>query len=104
MRGIYEIPGRGYGDAPSARVRVVSNRDWVVTLDISADEYYGAEQVKRALVRYPLKVTKADVDPARNPFGLAIDCYAVSPQRITVPETLESVPERSGLMPQGDSR
>lgn len=63
VRGIYEIPGRGYGDDPTARVRVVSDRDWVVTLDISADEYYGAEQVKRALVRYPVKVTRVDVDP-----------------------------------------
>ncbi len=53
VRGIYEIPGRGYGDDPTARVRTVSDRDWVVTLDITADEYYGAEQVKRALVRYP---------------------------------------------------
>ena len=53
VRGIYEIPGRSYGDDPTARVRVVSDRDWVVTLDITADEYYGAEQVKRALVRYP---------------------------------------------------
>src|SRR3546814_6323233 len=66
VRGIYEIPGRGYGDDPTARVRVVSDRDWVVTLDITADEYYGAEQVKRALVRYPVKVTRVDVDPARN--------------------------------------
>jgi integrating conjugative element protein (TIGR03746 family) len=57
VRGIYEIPGRGYGDDPTARVRTVSDRDWVVTLDITADEYYGAEQVKRALVRYPVKVT-----------------------------------------------
>ena len=52
VRGIYEIPGRGYGDDPTARVRTVSDRDWVVTLDITADDYYGAEQVKRALVRY----------------------------------------------------
>jgi integrating conjugative element protein (TIGR03749 family)/integrating conjugative element protein (TIGR03746 family) len=42
VRGIYEIPGRGYGDDPTARVRTVSDRDWVVTLDITADEYYGA--------------------------------------------------------------
>lgn len=83
VRGIYEIPGRGYGDDPTQRVRVVSNRDWVVTLDISADEYYGTEQVKRALVRYPLKVVRMDIDPERNPFGLALDCYDSTPQRIT---------------------
>lgn len=76
MRGIYEIPGRGYGDDPSARVRVVSTNDWIVTLDVSADEYLGSEQVKRALVRYALKVVRMDVDPEHNPFGLALDCYA----------------------------
>ena len=26
MRGIYEIPGRGYGDDPTARVRVLGDR------------------------------------------------------------------------------
>ncbi|QVX40745.1 TIGR03746 family integrating conjugative element protein (plasmid) [Ralstonia solanacearum] len=82
VRGIYEIPGRGYGDDPTTRVRVVSNSDWVVTLDVSADEYFGAEQVKRALVRYSLKVLRKDVDPEHNPFGLALDCYANAPQRI----------------------
>lgn len=98
MRGIYEIPGRGYGDDPTARVRTVSDRDWVVTLDITADEYYGAEQVKRALVRYPIKVTRVDVDPARNPFGLALDCYEGAPQRISAPEPAR--PASSGLSPQ----
>jgi integrating conjugative element protein (TIGR03746 family) len=99
VRGIYEIPGRGYGDDPSARVQVVSDRDWVVTLDISADEYHGSEQVKRALVRYPIKVARIDVDPARNPFGLVLDCYAGAPQRITLP-TNES-PTHAGLGLQG---
>ena len=82
VRGIYEIPGRGYGDDPATRIKVVSDRDWIVTLDVSADEYYGSEQVKRALVRYPIKVVRLDIDPERNPFGLALDCYAGAPQRI----------------------
>lgn len=85
VRGIYEIPGRGYGDAPVERVKTLSNRDWIVTLDVSADEYYGAEQVKRALVRYPLKVAKSDIDPEHNPFGLVLDCYSGPPQRIVTP-------------------
>ncbi|MEW3851954.1 TIGR03746 family integrating conjugative element protein, partial [Pseudomonas aeruginosa] len=63
VRGIYEIPGRGYGDDPASRVKMVSDRDWIVMLDVSADEYYGSEQVKRALVRYPIKVVRLDIDP-----------------------------------------
>jgi integrating conjugative element protein (TIGR03746 family) len=85
VRGIYEIPGRGYGDNPTLRVRSVSTHEWVVTLDVTADEYYASEQVKRALVRYPLKVLRSDVDPQRNPFGLVIDCYEGAPQRIASP-------------------
>ncbi|RIJ09676.1 TIGR03746 family integrating conjugative element protein [Pseudomonas sp. 91RF] len=85
VRGVYEIPGRGYGDDPEARVNVVSDRDWLVTLDLNADEYYGAEQIKRALVRYPIKVVRLDIDPELNPFGLALDCYDGTPQRIVMP-------------------
>ena len=48
--------------------KVVSDRDWIVTLDVSADEYYGSEQVKRALVRYyPIKVVRLDIDPSTTP-------------------------------------
>ena len=85
VRGIYEIPGRGYGDDPALRVHVVSARDWIVTLDVSADEFLDGEQIKRALVRYRLKVVRRDVDPEHNPFGLALDCYASPPERIQTP-------------------
>jgi len=101
VRGIYEIPGRGYGDNPTTRVQSVSNRDWIVTLDVSADEYYGAEQVKRALVRYAIKVVRQDIDPERNPFGFALDCYASPPQRIETP--LPPRPTHASGDPQGDS-
>lgn len=86
VRGVYEIPGHGYADDPTGRVKALSDNDWVVTLDISADEYYGGEMVKRALLRYPIKVARMDVDPEHNPFGLALDCYASPPLRI-VPAT-----------------
>ena len=85
VRGIYEIPGRGYGDDPALRVRAISTRDWIVTLDVTADEYYASEQVKRAFIRYSLKVARVDIDPATNPFGLVIDCYDTLPLRITPP-------------------
>lgn len=84
VRGIYEIPGRGYADDPAERVKVISDRDWLVTLDLTADEYYGAEQVKRALVRYSIKVVRSDIDPKSNPFGLALDCYSSAPQKLAL--------------------
>jgi integrating conjugative element protein (TIGR03746 family) len=102
MRGLYEIPGRGYGDDPETRVKVISDNDWLVTLDINADEYHGAEQVKRALVRYPIKVVRLDIDPELNPFGLALDCYDGTPQRITLPTS--SIPTTRTLdRPLGDT-
>jgi integrating conjugative element protein (TIGR03746 family) len=85
VRGLYEIPGRGYGDQPTQRVQSRSTDTWVVTLDVTADEYHASELVKRALVRYPLRVIRRDVDPQRNPFGLVIDCYDSPPQRIAAP-------------------
>ena len=100
VRGIYEIPGRGYGENPAQRVRAVSERDWVVTLDVTADEYYASEQVKRAFVRYPLKVTRTDVHPQRNPFGLTIDCYEGTPQRIDAPAP---TPGKTTAIPQGET-
>ncbi|HAF2412766.1 TPA: TIGR03746 family integrating conjugative element protein [Salmonella enterica] len=90
VRGVYEIPGRGYGDDPTARVKVISDKDWIVTLDLNADEYYGSEPVKRALVRYSLKVVRSDQDPEHNPFGLAIDCYSQPPQRIATSAVQEN--------------
>ncbi|WP_431819429.1 PFL_4703 family integrating conjugative element protein [Burkholderia sp. F1] len=97
VRGVYEIPGRGYGDDPTTRVKVLSDRDWIVTLDLNADEYYGAEPVKRVLVRYSLKVARYDQDPERNPFGLALDCYSQPPQRISAPTTDETAAKTTPL-------
>lgn len=81
-RGVYEIPERGYGDDPGFRVKTLGRDAWIVNLDLTADEYFGSEKVKRALVRYPLHVVRMDVDPERNPFGLALNCYSGKPQRI----------------------
>lgn len=105
VRGVYEIPGRGYGDDPKARVQVLSTNEWVVTLDVSADEYLGSEQVKRALVRYALKVVRMDIDPEHNPYGLALDCYASAPQRIEAAPapSLTSKPASAAAPLQGET-
>ncbi|MGV6989228.1 PFL_4703 family integrating conjugative element protein [Testudinibacter sp. P80/BLE/0925] len=79
VRGVYEIPGRGFSQD---RVQVLSQDDWIVNLDLSTDEYYGDEAVKRSLVRYPLHVVRYDVDLEANPWGLALNCYSETPKRL----------------------
>lgn len=79
VRGVYEIPGRGFSPE---RVQVLSRDNWTVTLDLSVDEYYQAEPVKRALVRYPVSVVRFDIDPEKNPWGLALDCFAATPRKL----------------------
>ena len=84
VRGVYEIPGRGF---KPERVAVLSRDSWTVTLDLSVDEYYQAEPVKRALVRYPVSVVRQDIDAEKNPWGLALDCFAASPQKLEATPT-----------------
>ena len=64
-----------------------------------------AEQVKRALVRYALKVVRIDIDPERNPFGLVLDCYARAPERIETPPPPAPAgkPASPGANLQGDT-
>ena len=91
VRVVYEIPEHGYGGRYNKNPVTVQGRDnWLVRLDLVADEYFHAEPVKRALVRYPLKVVRWEGDPEHNPFGLALDCYSGTPQR------LEAAPVSSG--------
>ena len=63
------------------------------------------QQVKRALVRYALKVVRMDIDPERNPFGLVLDCYARAPERIETPPPPAPAgkPASPGANLQGDT-
>lgn len=79
VRGVYEMPGRGFSES---RVKINSQDNWDVTLDLYTDEYYKDEPVKRVLVRYPLNVVRFDVNPEQNPWGMALNCYRSTPQRI----------------------
>ncbi|USB67187.1 PFL_4703 family integrating conjugative element protein [Klebsiella pneumoniae] len=79
VRGVYEIPGRGFHPK---RVQILDRDRWIATLDLTVDEYYRAEPVKRALVRYPLNIVRYDVDAEKNPWGLVLDCFASQPQKL----------------------
>ncbi len=64
-------------------MKVVDRDNWVVKLDLVADEYYLTEPVKRVTVRYPIRVVRWDGDSETNPFGMALDCYDGIPQRLS---------------------
>lgn len=85
VRGMYEIPGRGYRTQENGSVRIVSNDSWVVNLDVVLNETFRGEPVRDIYVRYPIRVLRADVDPQRNPWGLLIDCFEGTPERMGIP-------------------
>lgn len=86
-----EARARGFAKSPVAaadadllaRARGL-HRDWVVSLDITADERHGAEQVKRASGVPSSSVTRVIADPAPpgNPSGPARLAEG-APQRIS---------------------
>jgi integrating conjugative element protein (TIGR03746 family) len=82
-RAVWDIPGRGFS---ATRVRSTSDESWVVGLDLHVQETYRGERVKDRLIHFPLRVVRYEVDPELNPWGLALDCYAATPQLIDVEE------------------
>jgi hypothetical protein len=38
-------------------------------------ETFRGQQIKDIYIRYPMRVVRYDVDPEKNPWKLAIDCY-----------------------------
>jgi integrating conjugative element protein (TIGR03746 family) len=81
VRYIQTIPGQGYEDR---RVDVLDNSNWVVWIDFSIHEYVNALKVKTVYIRYPFLVTRYDIDPEKNPWGLALNGFAEpGPSKLT---------------------
>lgn len=57
------------------RVAIPADGVWIVELDTRIQETVHGMMVKKVDMRYPLRVVKYDVDPEKNPWGLAIDGY-----------------------------
>jgi len=73
VRFIQAIHGQGYEDR---RVDLLDDSNWVVWLDFNIQEYVNGMQVKNVKIRYPLRVTRFDVDPETNPWGLALNGFS----------------------------
>lgn len=78
-RAIQEIPGRGYSQK---RVFVESPDSWVAYYDISLRETYRGSSIKEAMIRYPVRIVRWDVDPECNLWGLALDSFYETPRRL----------------------
>lgn len=79
-RGMYEIPSRGY--RPGESVEILSEDSWLVKLDLGVEEHYAGTPVREFYARYPLRVVRANVDPADNAWGLQIDCLNGEARRL----------------------
>ena len=80
-RIIQPIPGQGYEER---RVDILDENTWVVWLDFHIQEFVRGMEVKNIMIRYPIRVTRFDVNPKLNPWGLALDGFeAPGPARIT---------------------
>ena len=95
-RALMEIPG--YGFSP-ARVTDHGNGSWTVLLDAQLLETSRGVAVKDTYIRYPLHVVRYDADREKNPWGLALNCYAnrrperIDPSSIHVEAAATPAPE-----------
>lgn len=71
-----------YGRYSEKKVVPIGNDVWVVYLDVTERELIGGKVVRNAVMRYPIIVTKYDVDREKNPWRLAIDGHKSKPKRL----------------------
>lgn len=78
-RAIQEMPDRPY---TAKRVYVETKASWIAYYDVSVSEDFRGETVKDVFIRYPIRVTRWDVDPECNLWGLALDGFYGQPARL----------------------
>ncbi|MBZ9559061.1 MULTISPECIES: PFL_4703 family integrating conjugative element protein [unclassified Modicisalibacter] len=86
-RMVFEIPGRGFSNAPSGpgSVEIVSRDEWIVNLDLAVKESYAGTPIRDVYMRFPIRVVRADGDPQNNKWGMQLDCLARPAQRLEIP-------------------
>ena len=78
-RSLQGISGAAYD---SANVKKLGNDTWEVDLKMRLTEVKNNQVVKDVEILYPLKVTRVNVSPENNPYGLAITGFVSEPQRL----------------------
>lgn len=87
-RTVSEIIGRNF---EVGKVEVKGNGTWVVWLELNIQEYVNGKKIKDTNVQYPIKVANYDVDPEKNPWGLALDGYSGTGPKKLSEEDLDGV-------------
>lgn len=73
VRFIQPVPGVGFEER---RVDVLDDSNWIVWLDVNIQEYVQGMQVKSVNIRYPVRVTRFNIDPETNPWGMALNGFS----------------------------
>jgi integrating conjugative element protein (TIGR03746 family) len=66
----------------SINVKKLGNDTWEVDLKMRLTEYKNNQAVKDVEIMYPLKITRINVSPQNNPYGLAITGFVSEPKRL----------------------
>jgi integrating conjugative element protein (TIGR03746 family) len=78
IRYLQGLSGAAYD---SVNVKHLSNDTWEVDLKMRLTEFKNNQAVKDVEIVYPLKVTRINVSPKNNPYGLALAGFVSEPQR-----------------------
>jgi integrating conjugative element protein (TIGR03746 family) len=79
QRFLQGIAGAAYDPV---NVKRLSNDTWEVDLKMRLTEYKNNQIVKDVEILYPMKVTRMNVSPQNNPYGLALAGFVSQPIRL----------------------
>lgn len=63
-------------------VKKLGNDTWEVDLKMRLTEFKNDQAVKDVEIIYPLRITRINVSPKNNPFGLVLDGFTSEPERL----------------------
>lgn len=79
IRYLQGISGAAFN---ATHVKKLGNDTWEVDLTMRLSEYKNNQVVKDVEIVYPLKITRVNVSPQNNPYGLAMAGFVTEPYRI----------------------
>jgi integrating conjugative element protein (TIGR03746 family) len=79
QRFLQGITGAAY---EATNVKKLSDNSWEVDLKMRLTEYKNNQPVKDIEILYPLKITRMNVSPQNNPYGLVIAGFISEPVRL----------------------